>query len=158
MIRTILSLLLLMPLGMVHASGGGVPTVPAVTTLYSASSCVGLERESSVKLISTEEWKALLAAQPDKSKLDSGSEARQIVLVNMGEQRTAGYGVRLADEAAQVIDGRLRLPVSWVSPKPGMMQAQVITHPCLVVSVDTEFQQVDVVDQDGRVRLSTVSR
>ena len=129
--------------------------MPAVTTLYNSPYCRGLERDSSVKLLSHEEWKAILAAQPDKSKVDSGSEAGRILLVNMGEQRTAGYGIRLAPDAAQVIEGRLRLSVSWVTPKPGMMLAQMITHPCLVVSVAAEFQQVDVVDQDGEVRLST---
>jgi len=153
-----MSLLLILSMNVVHASGGGVSTVPAVTTLYNSAYCQGLERDSTVKLLTTDEWEAFLAAQQGKHRVEGKAESGQIVVVNMGEQRTAGYGVRMADEAAQVIDGRLRLSVSWVSPKPGMMQAQMITHPCLVISVAAEFQQVDVVDQDGKVRLSTQSQ
>lgn len=153
--RWLTSLLFLIPMSVAHASGGGMPTVSTVNTLYKASICRGLERTSSVKQISSEDWKAFLAAQPNQSKADNSSDKGQIILVNMGEQRTAGYGVHLASETAQVVDGSLRLPVNWVSPKPGMMLAQMITHPCLVVSVEAEFQQVDVVDQNGQVRLST---
>jgi len=97
-------------------------------------------------------------AQPGKPEVNSSVHKGQVILVNMGEQRTAGFGVRLASKPAQVVDGKLQLSVNWVSPNPGMMQAQMITHPCLVVSVDAEFKQVDVVDQEGRVRLSTLSR
>jgi len=153
--RWIIGLMLLIPLLTAHASGGEVPTVPAIKILYASSNCRAAERNASISLLSRQQWQAFFDAQVFKPKVEPESLAGQIVLVNMGERSSAGYGIQLRQAATQSRDGRLRLPVVWTTPKPGMMQAQMITHPCLVVSVAADFQGVDAVDQNGNILLST---
>ena len=126
----------------------------SVTTLYASRYCQGLDTGAAVSLPSAAQWSAFIGQQQDKSASSIPMDGdAQIVLINMGQQRTAGYGIRLAEDGAQLQGDTLRLSVVWEIPQPGMMQAQVITHPCLAVSVKGEFHNVQVVDQDDRVRL-----
>jgi hypothetical protein len=156
--KLITAALLSLPILSACASGGGTPAMsPTVSPLYTSRYCQGLDRAAAVNLLSAEQWSAFLGKQQDKAQLSSAADG-QVVMINMGEKRTAGYGIRLASTAAQVEDGVLHLSVIWETPQPGMMQAQMITHPCLAVSVAGQFHTVQVVDQSGRVRLATSSR
>jgi hypothetical protein len=77
-----------------------------------------------------------------------------VLMLAMGSRSTAGYGLSLAEESAIVRDGVLTVRVDWGEPPPGVLLAQVMTSPCLLVKVPaTPFSQIRVVDQQGRVRL-----
>lgn len=61
------------------------------------------------------------------------SHRRRIyVLVSAGEQRTAGYELRLTGSPADQF-ARGRLEAELLGPPPGAMVAQVLTYPFLVV-------------------------
>lgn len=66
--------------------------------------------------------------------LESGS---MVLLVALGERPTPGYGAGL-ERVEAVSRDRLTLQLSARSPEPGSLLAQVITTPCLALSVPEE--------------------
>ncbi len=84
---------------------------------------------------------------------------RAAVLLEMGMQPSPGYGLTLLPGQWTVDDGTLVLHVNWLTPPPGRVFAQVITHPCLVVSVPRGgYRHIEVRDQHGIVRMRAGTR
>ena len=77
-----------------------------------------------------------------------------VLLVSMGQQRTAGYSIGLTKgEELKIASGSAEVRVQWKQPQPGMMLAQVITHPCIFIQVPRgEYQLIRVIDQVEKVR------
>jgi hypothetical protein len=79
-------------------------------------------------------------------------ERDAVLLVSMGQQRSAGYAVELARPVALVKDEVAGLQVNLRRPAPGAMTAQVLTSPCLVVKLPREgLAEVRVADGDGKI-------
>ena len=72
----------------------------------------------------------------------------------MGQQRTAGYSIGLTKGGElKIAGGSAEVRVQWKQPQPGMMLAQVITHPCIFIQVPRgEYQLIRVIDQVEKVR------
>ena len=72
---------------------------------------------------------------------------------------TSGYAVSLGSNTAKVGKrGDLTLTVAWTEPSADSIQAQVITSPCLFVSVPKDdYPTIRVVDEAGSVRVSSES-
>lgn len=60
------------------------------------------------------------------------------IVVNLGQQPSAGYSIELASEVGHVHKGMLTLQVEQHKPPPGTMQAMMITTPCVVVAVEAQ--------------------
>ena len=80
----------------------------------------------------------------------------QVLLITMGQQPTAGYRLNLLpQQAVALAENVLTVNVAWELPPADSLQAQVITHPCLLIRLaKVEFDSVQVVDQQGQLRLS----
>ncbi|HWI52979.1 MAG TPA: protease complex subunit PrcB family protein [Symbiobacteriaceae bacterium] len=61
-----------------------------------------------------------------------------VLVIDMGEQRTAGYGVSVV-AVTRSAAGEVELQLEIRRPGPGSFVAQVITHPYTVVRVDREW-------------------
>ncbi len=82
---------------------------------------------------------------------------QQLLLVSMGIQPSSGYRLTLADQTAQLEKGILHLQLQWHSPAPGQMNAQVITQPCLLLSLPKQhYQGVNIYDQQGKLRIKSL--
>lgn len=83
-------------------------------------------------------------------------DKRGVLLVQMGKRRTSGYGLALADEnPARVEDGVATVTLEWREPGEDVMVAQVLTSPCVMVTLPKAgLERIDVVDQTGSRRLS----
>lgn len=83
-------------------------------------------------------------------------DTRGVLLVHMGKRRTSGYGLALPEEdPAHMDDGVATVTLEWREPADGVMVAQVLTSPCVMVSLPKAgLQRIDVVDQTGSRRLS----
>lgn len=57
----------------------------------------------------------------------------QVILVSWGSKPNAAYHLKLSASQAIFQDGQLKLPVEFIEPKPGMMTAQMMTSPCIIV-------------------------
>lgn len=107
----------------------------------------------------SEELKRLYAGFPGIQQhtppsVDFANEG--VLLIAMGQHPTAGYGLVLEPNSVQLGDSTLKVTVAWQEPAPGYLQAQVITHPCLLLKLPAvPFRHIQVLDSDGHVRLQT---
>jgi len=142
------------------AAGAAVPgTVPAkaiLADLHCGGDSPGVRR-----LADAVQWEALQrriarrrpgppATQPGVPDFSRES----VLVIEMGRRPSLGYSVLLAEREARLRDGRLEIRVAWEEPAPGMLQAQMITSPCLVVGVPAEARaEIIVLDARGRERV-----
>ena len=80
-----------------------------------------------------------------------------VIAVYMGKHSTAGYQVGLASRNAEIRDHNiLTLLVSWSEPPEDAFLAQVVTSPCLFVSIPKDnYSAIRVIDEADRIRAST---
>lgn len=131
----------------------------AVETLYASGQCGGLDSSAVAWIADTATWRqryaevnSLRMEPPPPPAVDFSRDG--VLLIDMGQQASAGYGLTLAGEAATVQGGVLTVPVDWREPRSGYAQAQVMSHPCVLVKAPAgAFNRIRVVDQAGRVRL-----
>ncbi len=73
------------------------------------------------------------------------------LFISMGEQPTAGYGIRLAADEVVQDDGVWLLRVHWREPGADEPVAQVLTRPCLkVLFAERVREPVRVMDAAGK--------
>ena len=83
-------------------------------------------------------------------------ESYGILVINMGFRNTGGYAVELADKTVQVKDRVAKVSVHWISPSPENLVLQVITTPCLFLTLPRrDLKWIQVVDDNGELKLST---
>lgn len=131
----------------------------SIATLASQGQCGAQNRPTVRWIADAGEWRDLHARinsqwmnPPPPPTVDFPREG--VLLIAMGQRSSAGYGLTLADKVAVVRDGVLTVRVDWREPLPDRLRAQVMTSPCLLVAVpDAGFTRIEVVDQQGRLRL-----
>ncbi len=135
-----------------HRHGAATASV-----VRAAPMCGGEGEEAGARWIPTEGalHAALLSAggvqDGEPPKIDFGRDG--VVLVSMGQQRTAGYSLALHDANVPVADGVATVVVAFETPPPGAMVAQVLTSPCLLVRLPKEgIREVRIVDPSGALR------
>lgn len=134
-----------------------------VTTLLADSQCPGDGREPAARWLddraALERFLAALAqkrGQPAAAPAPAVDfAARRLLLVDMGERPTAGYRVAVAVPELRLAGEEAALTLDWIEPPKGAMLAQVMTRPCVLVSLPRlGFARLRLVDRDGRERLS----
>lgn len=86
--------------------------------------------------------------KPGDTEVEPDVEKNWLVLFALGQKPTAGYSVSLTEETATVASDVLNLPVAVHEPAQGTLQAQVITSPCLIVSVPKgQYRAISAADQ-----------
>jgi hypothetical protein len=89
--------------------------------------------------------------KPETAVVDFKKNA--VIVIAMGHQRTGGYSVKLASTQIAIKNNRATISVEWRRPMPGMFSIQMITNPCLFVTVPHgDYASIDVVDQTGKRR------
>lgn len=78
-----------------------------------------------------------------------------VVAVYMGNRNTAGYGMGLASGIARIGENNeLDLQVSWTEPAEGIVSAQVMTSPCMLVSIPGGgYSTIRAIDEQGGIRI-----
>lgn len=156
--RVLLPWLLLVSVAMAssaHASNAMTP----VTVLFESSDC-GSESATLEWLSDAARLQAIHAtlassggAPPALPAIDPG--AQPVLLLSMGTQPTPGYRVSPGAELPHSDADTLMVPMRWSQPPPGLMLPQVITTPCLLFSVaNGNFNRIEIIDQQGKARLS----
>ncbi|MCG7882716.1 MAG: protease complex subunit PrcB family protein [Candidatus Thiodiazotropha taylori] len=76
-----------------------------------------------------------------------------IVRVNMGQQPSGGYALRLISDQLEISSDTARVALEWLQPKPGSVQIQALTYPCLYLKIARDnYSRLEIVDQEGVVR------
>ena len=125
--------------------------------LLSLSDCPRLEQ--GISLLDYQQVAALRGGQMLFEDNDDGADpdapghadSDLLLAIALGPQPTPGYGV-YADSPAQLEDGTLHVQIQRTTPPPDAMLAQVITHPCVVLGIVADAEQIrhiEVLDEDG---------
>ena len=70
------------------------------------------------------------------------------LLINMGQKRTGGYGIKLLVAPVTVKDMIATVQVHWLEPTPGGIQIQVLTSPCVLIKLPLNaYTHIKIVDQ-----------
>jgi hypothetical protein len=80
-------------------------------------------------------------------------DAEHVVTIQMGQKPTGGYGIELAEPHATLNDGEARIRLRWIEPAPGSIVTQILTSPCLIVSLPKgAYEKITITDENGSVR------
>ena len=134
------------------SAGDRLPSMVEVAQLEAGALCG--EQAMGLRWIeSPQQYQKLTGATSVDEHLFSGRQDQRLLLVSMGQQRSAGFYLELLSPQAQLQDDRLHLMLAWHKPKPGQMTAQMITRPCLLLALPmSAYQGVQVYDQQQRLQ------
>lgn len=121
--------------------GGNRPT-PSVTLVTDSGQ---------LKRILIESKGRMLGQSPPVPVVDF--DAEHVVTIQMGQKPTGGYGIELAEPDATLNDGEALIRLRWIEPAPGSIVTQILTSPCLIVSLPIgTYEKIAITDENGNVR------
>lgn len=142
-----------------NASSSTEPDMPLeILTLHKSSQCgpavvtqwIANQQQFETLFRATQQ-QMISPAAPQPPTIDFSRYG--VLLVSMGQQRTGGYAVELAQGELAVNDNTAQVSVRWREPEAGMMVIQVLTHPCVFLQVPrANYTSVHVIDQGNKVR------
>jgi hypothetical protein len=131
-----------------------------VRILYQDALCGGNRPTPSVTLVAgTDQLKRIfieskgrmLGPSPPAPLVDF--DADHVVFIQMGQKPTGGYGIELAEPYATVNDGEALIRLRWIEPAPGSIVTQILTSPCLIISLPKgAYEKITITDENGDVR------
>jgi len=138
------------------------PESVPVRAVFSDARC--LRSEPAIELlrdrVSLQEWWEPLSKQAipirelPKKLADVDFDTEIILVILMGQQQTAGYQIELSSEFAMLQDASLTVTTNWQRPPKDRNVAQILTSPCLAVTVPvSRYETLSVQDERGDVRL-----
>ena len=121
--------------------GGNRPT-PSVTLAADSDQ---------LKRILIESKGRMLGQSPPVPTVDF--DAEHVVTIQMGQKPTGGYGIELVEPDATLKDGEALIRLRWIEPAPGSIVTQILTSPCLIVSLPKgAYEKIAITDENGNVR------
>ena len=63
-------------------------------------------------------------------------QTSSLILLSMGSQSTAGYSIQLNSPIATLKNNAIKVDATFIKPKAGSMNAQVLTSPCALYVTD----------------------
>jgi len=141
-------------------SGLGAGASPRAQVLFTGAQCGRSEPNPAARWVTRDAvWQSTYGAlrangskavQPPSVDFDE----RGVLVVYMGRRPTAGYRLLMHDTPLSVRDGVARLTLEWQAPPPDAVTAQIITSPCIAVSLPLSgVAHIEVYDQQGNRRL-----
>jgi len=129
-------------------------TVPPTRVLLSGIACGRTDPAPAVSRLDDADDLARVTGQLGRSapnvELQVPGHGSALVLIELGQKRTAGYGLGPGEPLATISGATLEVHVRTSAPGPEQIVAQVLTSPCLLLEIGSEaFEQVRVLDQDG---------
>ena len=120
--------------------GGNRPT-PSVTLVAGADQ---------LKRIFTEVKGRMLGHPLPAPTVDFNAE--HVVTIQMGQKPTGGYGFELESQAT-LDNGEALIRLRWIEPAPGAIVTQILTSPCLIISLPKgAYEKIVITDDNGNVR------
>jgi hypothetical protein len=78
-------------------------------------------------------------------------------IVELGKRNTGGYAVAVSRQA-KLTGKTLRLSTTFIAPGQGRLVSQMITSPCVLVSLPAAtYKTLEVVDETGAVRATATA-
>jgi hypothetical protein len=126
--------------------------------LYSSAQCKMTGSGPDVQLIQdSSQWFAFFTRHlrggqlPPPKVPDIDFSDAAVLIVYAGLKPSAGYRIFADEKKIRIEDGVLRIVIDIQTPQPGQMQAQMLTAPCLVLSVPSGgYREIEIVDTFGK--------
>ncbi|MCU7933027.1 MAG: protease complex subunit PrcB family protein [Candidatus Thiodiazotropha sp. (ex Codakia rugifera)] len=138
----------------------GCNTVASSVSVLEQGYVCSVNQAAGIQLVSdsglTHGDRARIGFRAPKASSDQvETEQFWVVRVDMGQQPSGGYGLKLLSDHLERTSDTARVAVEWVKPQPGMVQIQALTYPCLYLKIAKgEYTRLEIVDQQGEVRHS----
>ena len=89
-------------------------------------------------------------ADDDAAAVDFGQVT--VIVISMGQKPTPGYSVEVLEDSAVLQGGSLNISSVWQQPAEGAILAQVLTSPCVAITVPTaQYDTVKINNQHGDI-------
>ncbi|VAW58137.1 hypothetical protein MNBD_GAMMA11-726 [hydrothermal vent metagenome] len=99
----------------------------------SNASVILINNKAELETIITRSRRAVLSDKPVTLPEINFSE-NLALLIALGTKSSAGYGIQLNADSAEMRSEKLILPVDIISPDKNGFQAQIMTSPCMIIS------------------------
>jgi len=133
--------------------GGHANQPPSIQTLYKSDHCGTSTPELALGKSADDTDLSGDAAR----RLEQALEKGPVVRVSMGQQSSAGYGLRFQN--ARWTDKGLRIDLIHQQPEPTEMTAQMLTRPCLMLSLpEGDWQRLSVHSEGTGFPLALIRR
>ncbi|MBU0483701.1 MAG: protease complex subunit PrcB family protein [Proteobacteria bacterium] len=106
------------------------------------------ELERTLKHISS----SVIGRPPPKTTSEIDFKTDQIFLISLGNKPSTGYSLSLSANLAEIDEGKINLPVAVKEPDPDKSYAQIITSPCVLLSMPKRNYK-DVLIDDSNLKL-----
>jgi hypothetical protein len=98
----------------------------------------GIQEPKQIVVTNATQWAELwqkhsVKREPKPQAPEIDFSKQTVLFVSLGEKRTGGYGVEIADVKKD--NGKTEVTVKTKSPKPGGFQIQAITAPFVIVAI-----------------------
>ena len=86
-------------------------------------------------------------ADDEATAVDFGQAT--VIVISMGQKPTPGYAVEVLEDSAVLQGGTLNISSVWQQPAEGAILAQVLTSPCVAVTIPTaQYDSVKIKNQN----------
>ena len=129
----------------------------AVTVLFAGNQCP--QDDPSIRQLSRKEQvdaflqqnNHILSSAPKEAVTPVDFSNDVIVAIWMGKKPTAGYGLSLEKESAEVKKDTAVVQVKFKEPDANAMVAQIITRPCLLIKIPKgNYRKIAIVSQENK--------
>lgn len=124
-------------------------TPGGANVIDSAVYCGTTSQMSAVHYFATESQLASWIAYRGIRGFDADAAANGgVIVVEMGQRMTGGYGMDVLPDATHIEDNTLYLGIAWTAPPEYAAISQAMTSPCMVIEPPPgDYDRVVVVDQ-----------
>ncbi len=116
---------------------------PGVEVIRDTASWAEWQRQQDRQFLS-------VADGPDDEETTIDFGQSTVIVISMGQKPTPGYAVEVLEDSAVLQGESLNISSVWRQPAEGAILAQVLTSPCIAITVSTtRFNTVKINDQQG---------
>lgn len=99
------------------------------------------EAEAGMRLIDAQTLQTMRGGKELRQTLETSPQPSvdvrgHLLLISLGPKSSGGYNIGLTDNAANIREGTLYLPLEVEEPQPDSLQTMQITNPCLVIAIE----------------------
>jgi hypothetical protein len=130
-----------------------------IESVYSGIHGSHVEREPSVKWITSSEQLRVLFSEFEKKRLsdktipmpDINFNRSWVLLIETGQKPTGGYSVSLNSAGSHILSKTAVIRINWNEPSQDAQVTQMVTNPFLMLRLSkSDFTKAVVIDQENR--------
>ena len=132
-----------MPVQVVYRGSRCPATQPGIRVIRDAASWAEWQRQRQQMFFS-------VSNEPEAAAADLDFGQISVIVISMGQKPTPGYTVDVPEGSVRLQGTSLTISAIWQQPPEGAILPQVLTSPCVAITVPTaQYSTVKVENQNG---------